>query len=872
VQQCSARNAAIVLDLQCHLPKLFSFSCWLLQHAGLVRSISIACDGSLQSWRTAMYNCYNIDIDTSSNTDDAAAGEQRLQQQHQMIAQSVLQHAMALAAHPVDAATQEAAAAAEAAVAVFTDAQWKIADICSRLCCESLQQEQVSADEKLQPQQQELQPQEQEQQEQEQQQQQQHMDNEALPEPQGQQQEQEQQQQQQQQDEPVPQPLAQQLQQRPEQQLLQQATQEAKRQKRTRSRQKQKQKPDKQQQAKPAQGRQQRDNDDLLLMLEQADARQDEKRRRSLSRCKPQQQQQQPPPQEQQQGQQQQEQQRQQRRWQQAELLQQQQEQVHVQQQVQVQQRPQEDAMLGDPLQQQQELSDDPAQQEDAQEGTSQQAQQQQQQQQQEAAEELPYDLLQQESLQDDTSQQAQDQGLGDPEDEQFGVLQDMLLEEAAGEDAWQQQQQPLPGAMQVWETLAGDSQQLLQHAITLATARQARRAAAAAAAAATGCQDTEHSLQHLQLHCLQLHSFSGTVPTPLAMLAALPAHSLTCLNLTCTDMSAASASPRQKCGNIEALAAALQRLSSLHQLSLSSALSNRLHGSCLADIKQLSRLTSLKLSGCWDAMDRPLQQLLLQPLLLRELNLDLEGLSTDSAKKHSQLNLSALTQLTAFTAVCSLEKGPVLPLQLQQLHVKFCDNACALVESLMPLQQLQRLSVLDAFTEHQPLLQLAQLPALQHVSLAYCHAEDVCRAAASSVWQMLPQLQELSVGAPQNFSTQEMGAVFASLAAATSLTGLFVRACARDEGSSSAVAACGSLAMLTGLTWLEFEYGSCVVPGDVIALTALTGLTRLGLHGLQEPLHWLVACNGYGTWICGSVVQIWAAWSAWQPLHSSRS
>jgi hypothetical protein len=82
------------------------------------------------------------------------------------------------------------------------------------------------------------------------------------------------------------------------------------------------------------------------------------------------------------------------------------------------------------------------------------------------------------------------------------------------------------------------------------------------------------------------------------------------------------------------------------------------------------------------------------------------------------------------------------------------------------------------------------------------------------------------------------MAAILAGVAAATSLTKLDIEVYARvaDQGEEGNIArltelaACASLAGLTRLRDLTISGGLRLVPGDALALTALTSLTRLNL------------------------------------------
>jgi Leucine-rich repeat (LRR) protein len=144
------------------------------------------------------------------------------------------------------------------------------------------------------------------------------------------------------------------------------------------------------------------------------------------------------------------------------------------------------------------------------------------------------------------------------------------------------------------------------------------------------------------------------------------------------------------------------------------------------------------------------------------------------------------------------------------------------------------------------------QLPALQQLVLQYDSAEYAADTAAA--WQQLPQLQELTVEYRRDYPSREwLEAILAGVAAATSLTKLNLEAVILEVTSEEEdlgdgliadhrverydPAACGSLTGVTRLKDLCISENSCLVPGDALALTALTGSTRLVLDGLFDAV-----------------------------------
>jgi hypothetical protein len=244
-------------------------------------------------------------------------------------------------------------------------------------------------------------------------------------------------------------------------------------------------------------------------------------------------------------------------------------------------------------------------------------------------------------------------------------------------------------------------------------------------------------------------------------MLVVLQPYSLTYVDL---DMTYANT-------NSAALSMAFERLSSLQHLRLTGNDVPRHDtslGSALTALAQLSHLTSLELSGRWCSevdcaqqslvcgrvLAQPasvaLQQLLTQPLPLQKLVLQLDFYL-------QVLNLVLLTKLkelntVSFFASCVLAADSVLPTQLQRLGFHSWGSTTSLAPvTRLELQQLQHLSLTVDFTEQQPLLQLAQLPALQHLALqydAFGSEQGHPTAATAPAWALLPQLRELTVEA----------------------------------------------------------------------------------------------------------------------------
>jgi Leucine-rich repeat (LRR) protein len=151
--------------------------------------------------------------------------------------------------------------------------------------------------------------------------------------------------------------------------------------------------------------------------------------------------------------------------------------------------------------------------------------------------------------------------------------------------------------------------------------------------------------------------------------------------------------------------------------------------------------------------------------------------------------------------------------------------------------------------------LQLAQLSALQHLELRFDEL-DIIMDAAPALPQ-LPQLNSLCVVFDnENPYTREMVTITASIAACTGLTKLELGTNSVVELENAEVmgcdelpsAVCASLACLTRLRHLCITCINCLVPGDALALIALTNLTRLAIQdagpGVSDMVATALACN----------------------------
>jgi hypothetical protein len=143
------------------------------------------------------------------------------------------------------------------------------------------------------------------------------------------------------------------------------------------------------------------------------------------------------------------------------------------------------------------------------------------------------------------------------------------------------------------WEQHVAAVQQLLQQALQVAVLQAAVTAGKAAVACAPAApqQQQLQQQQQQQQRGLRLSSFATNCLVTPDTLAALPAHSLTHL-----DIDLEHSKPMD--GTV--LSAASAQLSSLQHLSLVNESQVSVAGRCLLGLAQLRQLTLLKLCGNW--------------------------------------------------------------------------------------------------------------------------------------------------------------------------------------------------------------------------------------------------------------------------------
>jgi hypothetical protein len=350
-------------------------------------------------------------------------------------------------------------------------------------------------------------------------------------------------------------------------------------------------------------------------------------------------------------------------------------------------------------------------------------------------------------------------------------------------------------------------AQQLLQQALELATSQPAAAASPAAAAAAPSSHQQQ---QQQQQQGLQLASFSCSclaIPGALAMLAALPAHSLTHLDLTLAFSLKRFHSGER---DVPAVAPLLQRLSSLEHLRLNMSLTPPGFDSSLfrapgvsgilatLPAHSLSHLDLTIRAGTNDSID--LAAVLSRLSLLQQLQL---RSATDGQPPHpisldigsSLVSLGQLTRLTSLTldgrGNCELmdqdemlqhvlaQQPPLRELQLlgwyddmqranlavlsQLEHLLVAGSSDVLISALPNSLQRLELAVESSGETMSAVLLLQQLQRLRRLQgfseqqpllhltqlpalqhLALQYDMAWVAAAAAPAWPQLPQLQEL--------------------------------------------------------------------------------------------------------------------------------
>jgi hypothetical protein len=392
--------------------------------------------------------------------------------------------------------------------------------------------------------------------------------------------------------------------------------------------------------------------------------------------------------------------------------------------------------------------------------------------------------------------------------------------------------------------------QQLLHKALQDA-AKQADAGAAGASAAAAALPTSTDAVrdnstqqqQQQQQRGWRLASFSSDLPGAPDLLPLLPCHSLTQLSLSFKSILYRLAAPTSALVQLSELT----RFTSLQCLTLDSS-----HGycwlpdGCLPGLAQLSQLTSLTLLGDFmppvKGMGKQLQQLLAHALPLQRLRIEVVDVYDNILDLLPLPNLTHLTRLEEIIIDNVIADGVALPTQLCSLRLGPDYSASNIARLVLPLQHLQHLHLSPMSMEPWQLLELARLPKLKSLALHCCVVHEACHVSAT--WRLLPQLNEISMeffkGAiwhPVDDVEQCMQVLLADAGAAKQLTRLHVDFTAFYVPYRP-IAVCAGLAQLAslrGLTLFEVR----LMPGDALALSALTGLTQLEILDVHNCIQW---------------------------------
>lgn len=318
------------------------------------------------------------------------------------------------------------------------------------------------------------------------------------------------------------------------------------------------------------------------------------------------------------------------------------------------------------------------------------------------------------------------------------------------------------------------------------------------------------------------LGSYSSNIPVSAGLFAALPAGSLTRLEVQAPEN-----------GN---WLSGLSKLRHLRELRLG----GKVPGDWAVEFSKLTQLTNLQLLGIDEAAVSNLQQL---PTQLQYLKiLALYNLPSPSVLMNLQ-HLVCLRQLDlTHGGNLQFANGCALPAQLQHLKV-LADAPVVDVLGLSGLQQLETLE-LHSVDEGGKLMQLTTLGRLQHLALRCPSSSgaglELDRAAAC---KYLAALRQLEIGYIRDIGVQQWQTLVQHLAALSLLTMLDVRfGSIRSENGvvvyPSSLVVCEHLRSLVQLKELTLivnkldvgVQGQLLPTQDAQHLTALTALRQLSL------------------------------------------
>lgn len=314
----------------------------------------------------------------------------------------------------------------------------------------------------------------------------------------------------------------------------------------------------------------------------------------------------------------------------------------------------------------------------------------------------------------------------------------------------------------------------------------------------------------------LQLQQYSSNTLTSLRVISALPAATLTRLALSELDSSSALT--------------ALSRFTALQQLDLECNAAFEIE---LPNISMMQCLTELRLdqfdlSSGLAQLPRQLQQLTVFSLI--------GGYVADLQY------LQQLQRLHFDTSNVASEQW-IFPAQLQQLTILGMGHAKRLLECyhVSYLHHLKQLQIVNSADSAEQLLLAAQMSELQHMSLTVKYRREEClHNGVAQAWCRIPQLRKLDIDLGGRIDMENLLQLARHVAAISQLRELRIQAVitsqvpgAQEDANEGLCKVLSSMMSLQDLQ-LEVQHSTATSTQDTLQLTALTGLSRLELHGLQ--------------------------------------
>lgn len=319
----------------------------------------------------------------------------------------------------------------------------------------------------------------------------------------------------------------------------------------------------------------------------------------------------------------------------------------------------------------------------------------------------------------------------------------------------------------------------------------------------------------------LRLSSFGSEGLINPALISALPAGTLTSLSIGLPSDSS----------NI---LAALSRLTNLRQLELDNA-PECLYRSdfSLPDLRGLSGLTQLMVNQL--ANDNNFKLL---PMQLKALSVDYAWQAEDTL-----VDLSHMQQLQDLYINChGVANGSTIPLQLPSLSIQCGSGNQKSMIALLGINQLKQLSALHLVRSNdsaKQLMQVATLPQLQEMSLAYWDSTVIVHSSVSAAWRHVRQLNDLDLRV--DVTVQNAQHIFRDIGFVTQLTRLVlevdvihVEEAQLGDDHPPVLVTCACITGLTNLQKLRLGFGPRAnfkhSLHDTMHLTALRGLRELAL------------------------------------------